>query len=58
MGHLVPNEIEDQGLDAHLSIAVTMAHMKLSELDQAVKKGGIKIDGKPIIDGLSLKNGG
>lgn len=32
--------------------------MKLSELDQAVKKGGIKIDGKPIIDGLSLKNGG
>ena len=25
MGHLVPNEIEDQGLDAHLSIAVTMA---------------------------------
>jgi len=59
-GHLVPqvftDEIEKRGLDARPSIAVTKAHMKLSELDEAAKKGDIKIDGKLVIESIPLRN--
>ncbi|KAF8712014.1 hypothetical protein AX14_013162 [Amanita brunnescens Koide BX004] len=59
-GHLVPqvfkDEIEKRGLDARPSIAVTKAHMKLSELDEAAKRGEIKVDGKLVIESLPLKN--
>jgi hypothetical protein len=47
-GHLVPsvfrNEIEEMGLDVRPSIAVTKAHLKMSELDDAERKGDITID--------------
>lgn len=59
-GHLVPqvfqDEIENRGLDARPSIAVTKAHMKLSELDEAAKRGDIKVDGKLVIQSLPLRN--
>ncbi|KAI5114705.1 hypothetical protein M0805_002066, partial [Coniferiporia weirii] len=49
-GHLVPqvfrDEMEGKGLDVRPSIAVTKAHIKLSELDEASRRGEIPIDGK------------
>jgi hypothetical protein len=52
-GHLVPTvfckEIEEDGLDARPSIAVTKAHLKMSELDDAERKGNIKIDGHVVL---------
>ena len=47
-GHLVPTvfhkEIEEKGLDIRPSIAVTKAHLKMSELDDAVRRGDLTID--------------
>ncbi|KAJ7066995.1 GTP cyclohydrolase N terminal-domain-containing protein [Mycena amicta] len=52
-GHLVPTvfrrEIEEQGLDIRPSIAVTRAHIKMSELDDAVRRGDLKVDGRHVI---------
>jgi hypothetical protein len=52
-GHLVPsifrNEIEVKGLDVRPSIAVTKAHLKMSELDDAERKGDITIDGHVVL---------
>lgn len=49
-GHLVPqvfrDEIEEKGLDIRSSIAITKAHIKLSELDEEARKGDFPIDGK------------
>ncbi|KAJ7650205.1 GTP cyclohydrolase N terminal-domain-containing protein [Roridomyces roridus] len=49
-GHLVPSvfrrEIEELGLDVRPSISVTLAHLKMSELDDAVRRGDLKVDGK------------
>lgn len=52
-GHLAPHvfrhEIEDLGLDIRPSIAITKAHIKLSEIDVAAKKGDILVDGKIVL---------
>lgn len=49
-GHLVPQvfreEMETKGLDVRPSIAITKAHIKLSEIDEVARKGDIKIDEK------------
>ncbi|RPD62689.1 hypothetical protein L226DRAFT_558722 [Lentinus tigrinus ALCF2SS1-7] len=59
-GHLVPqvykHEIEDLGLDVRPSIAVTRAHMKLSEIDESARKGELKIDGKILLKSRPLMN--
>ncbi|KAG6877273.1 Uracil-regulated protein 1 [Termitomyces sp. T159_Od127] len=51
-GHLVPTQFAKQiqdGLDARPSIAVTKAHLKMSELDECVRKGELEIDGKIVL---------
>jgi hypothetical protein len=59
-GHLVPQvfrkEIEELGLDIRPSIAVTKAHIKLSEIDEASRKGTIPIDGKIVLKSRPLLN--
>ncbi|KAF9646291.1 hypothetical protein BDM02DRAFT_3118871 [Thelephora ganbajun] len=58
-GHLVPQvfkkEIEE-GLDVRPSIAVTKAHIKLSELDESSRKGNLVTDGKVILKSRPLLN--
>ncbi|KAF8151311.1 GTP cyclohydrolase N terminal-domain-containing protein [Crassisporium funariophilum] len=58
-GHLVPSVFAKEiggGLDVRPSIAVTKAHLKMSELDDAARKGDIEVDGavvlqsRPVID--------
>ncbi|KAF8588577.1 hypothetical protein K439DRAFT_1334891 [Ramaria rubella] len=52
-GHLAPQvfrrEIEELGLDIRPSIAVTKAHIKLSEIDVSAKKGELMVDGKIVL---------
>ena len=59
-GHLVPQvfkrEIEELGLDIRPSIAVTRAHMKLTEIDEAARRGDLKIDGKILLKSMPLRN--
>ncbi|KAI9059238.1 hypothetical protein FKP32DRAFT_1580268 [Trametes sanguinea] len=59
-GHLVPqvfkHELEDLGLDVRPSIAVTKAHMKLTEIDESVRKGQLTIDGKILLKSRTLIN--
>ncbi|KII86729.1 hypothetical protein PLICRDRAFT_43380 [Plicaturopsis crispa FD-325 SS-3] len=59
-GHLVPqvfkHEMQDEGLDIHPSIAITKAHMKLSEIDEAAKRGELEIDGKIVLKSSPLMN--
>ncbi|GJE88812.1 GTP cyclohydrolase II [Phanerochaete sordida] len=59
-GHLVPQvfkkEIEELGLDTRPSIAVTRAHMKLSEIDESARKGDLKIDGKILLKSHPMHN--
>jgi hypothetical protein len=59
-GHLVPQvfrkEIEELGLDVRPSIAVTKAHMKMSEIDEAARKGEIEVDGKIVLKSRPLTN--
>ncbi|CAL1712692.1 unnamed protein product [Somion occarium] len=59
-GHLVPQvfkkEIEELGLDVRPSIAVTRAHMKMSEIDEAARKGDLKVDGKILIKSQPMHN--
>ncbi|KAH9948849.1 GTP cyclohydrolase N terminal-domain-containing protein [Amylocystis lapponica] len=59
-GHVVPqvfkHEIEGLGLDVRPSIAVTKAHMKLSEIDEAARRGDLKVDGKVLMKSLPLVN--
>ena len=49
-GHLAPwlfkDVISQEGVDIRPTIAITKAHMKLPELDQSVKSGRLKPDGK------------
>jgi hypothetical protein len=51
-GHLVPSvyrqETQD-GLDIRPSIAVTKAHLKMSELDDAARKGDLVVDGNVVL---------
>ncbi len=59
-GHLVPqvfkHEVEDLGLDVRPSIAVTRAHMKLSEIDESARKGDLKVDGKVLLKSRPMLN--
>ena len=59
-GHLVPQvyrrELEELGLDVRPSIAVTRAHMKMSEIDDAARKGDLQIDGKILLKSAPLVN--
>ena len=59
-GHVVPqvfkHELEDLGLDVRPSIAVTRAHMKLSEIDETTRKGDLKVDGKILLKSSPLHN--
>jgi len=52
-GHVVPevfkHEIEDLGLDVRPSIAITKPHLKMSELDDAARKGTIEVDGSIVL---------
>jgi hypothetical protein len=46
-GHLVPTvfrEGTEEGRDIRPSIAVTKAHLKMSELDDAARRGDLKVD--------------
>ncbi|GAO50567.1 hypothetical protein SAICODRAFT_89833 [Saitoella complicata NRRL Y-17804] len=52
-GHAVASLFSSQleaGLDIRPTIAVTKAHMKLMELEDAVKKGRIQVDGKVVVN--------
>ncbi len=59
-GHLVSqifrSDIEDKGLDIRPSIAVTKAHIKLSEVDETARKGSLPIDGKIVMKSRPLLN--
>ena len=59
-GHLVPQvyrrELQELGLDVRPSIAVTRAHIKLSELDETARKGELEIDGKIVLKSRPLTN--
>jgi len=59
-GHLVPTiyrkEIEELGLDVRPSIAVTKAHIKLSEIDETARKGELEIDGDIVLKSPPLRN--
>ncbi|KAK7051535.1 hypothetical protein VNI00_004511 [Paramarasmius palmivorus] len=63
-GHLVQKEFKNllaskeaggEDLDIRPSIAVTRAHIKLSELNEAVRRGEITIDGKIVIKTAPMK---
>jgi len=50
-----------QGIDIRPTIAVTKAHMRLLEMEQSVKEGRLKVDGKIVLndDGeLAVTKGG
>lgn len=59
-GHLAPqvfkHEIEELGLDVRPSIAVTKAHIKLSEIDEATRRGEIPVDGHIVLRTRPLRN--
>lgn len=59
-GHLVPKvfkkEIEEYNLDVRPSIAVTKAHIKLSELDESSRKGDLVTDSKIVSKSRPLLN--
>ncbi|KAF8206368.1 GTP cyclohydrolase N terminal-domain-containing protein [Mycena galopus ATCC 62051] len=57
-GHLVPTvfrrEIAELGLDVRPSIAITKAHLKMSELDESVRRGELTVDGKIVVNSRPL----
>ena len=58
-GHLVPQvfkKVIEEPLDARPSIAVTKAHIKLSELDELSRKGELTVDGKVVLKSRPLLN--
>ncbi|KAJ8291657.1 Uracil-regulated protein 1 [Rhodotorula toruloides] len=51
-GHLVPTAYKsylDAGIDARPTIAITRAHIKLNDFDDAVKAGDLEVDGKIVV---------
>ncbi|KAK1225599.1 hypothetical protein PQX77_011459 [Marasmius sp. AFHP31] len=63
-GHLVQTAFADKikskeeggsELDIRPSIAVTKAHIKLSEIDETVRRGEIEIDGKIVLKSAPIK---
>jgi hypothetical protein len=59
-GHLVPQvykrELGELGLDVRPSIAVTKAHIKLSECDESARRGELVVDGKILLKSAPLRN--
>lgn len=58
-GHLVPQVFADEitgGLDVRPSIAVTRAHIKLSEIDHPMPNMNLPIDGKHVVQSRPLLN--
>jgi len=58
-GHLVPQVFRkemESGLDIKPSIAVTKAHLKMSELDESARLGKLKIDGTLVLESRPLKH--
>lgn len=52
LGHLAPHLFSQEtkaGLDIRPSIAVTKAHIKLSEIDVSATKGDLVVDGKIVL---------
>lgn len=51
-GHLVPQVFKsylDAGIDARPTIAITRAHIKLNDFDEAVRAGELEVDGKIVV---------
>jgi hypothetical protein len=58
-GHLVPQVYKrdiDAGLDVRPSIAVTRAHIKLSEIDHPLPNYSLPVDGKHVVRSRPLLN--
>ena len=58
-GHLTPQVFRAEsaaGLDIRPSIAITKAHIKLSEIDESSRKGDIIMDGKVVLKSAPLLN--
>lgn len=58
-GHLVPTVFSESvavGLDARPSIAITKAHMKLSEVDESSRRGEIEVDGRIVLKSRPIKD--
>ncbi|KZV93857.1 hypothetical protein EXIGLDRAFT_835444 [Exidia glandulosa HHB12029] len=58
-GHLVPQVFAKEmeaGLDIRPSIAITKAHIKLSEIDDTARRGELQIDGKVVIESRPILN--
>ncbi|KAF9443174.1 hypothetical protein P691DRAFT_764522 [Macrolepiota fuliginosa MF-IS2] len=59
-GHLVQTvfkqEMDSAGLDIRPSIAVTKAHLKMSELDDAARRGTLEVDGNVVIKSRPVRN--
>lgn len=55
-GHLAPwlykDYIEKEGMEIRPTIAITKAHMRLPELEQSVREGRLKVDGKIVVNEL------
>ncbi|KAK9458315.1 GTP cyclohydrolase N terminal-domain-containing protein [Dipodascopsis uninucleata] len=53
-GHLAPwlfkDYIDEQGIEIRPTIAITKAHMKLLEIEELVRKGEMKVDGKIVLN--------
>ena len=49
-------EIEEDSLDIRPSIAITKAHLKMSELDESSGRGELGVDGKVVLRSQPLRN--
>ncbi|KAI9482409.1 Uracil-regulated protein 1 [Coemansia sp. RSA 989] len=45
----------EKGIDVRPTIAITKAHMKLAEIDEAIRKGDLRCDGDVVTEGGELK---
>lgn len=55
-GHIAPSVFKkqyDEGVDVRPTIAITKAHLKVLEIDEAVRFGRIPIDGKIVLASTS-----